>query len=299
MTRPLRLLTVGSLPLPHEAGACIVSPVESVADACALLAVDAGFDALLLDGERSTCSPEELEAIVAATAFVVVLGSPDLEPSLEWLRRGADDVLAGSEVAAHGLRRLNLAIERRRLGESQRLAYATDLGTGLPHRQQLVEHLSQLLALREREPSPMAIVALRIEGLGLRGQGAEASEVEVLRRKIAVRLRAGVRASDVVAAIDDDCFAVLLGSILSADDAERVAEKLCAALIAPFIVGGVERSVGVAVGIGRYPQDGKEADRLLRRSIALAAAAPATRRMGARAAHDAGGAAHTAANDES
>ena len=34
-----------------------------------------------------------------------------------------------------------------------RKAYATDLETGLPHQQQLIEHMSHLLALREREPA--------------------------------------------------------------------------------------------------------------------------------------------------
>jgi succinate-semialdehyde dehydrogenase/glutarate-semialdehyde dehydrogenase len=47
----------------------------------------------------------------------------------------------------------------------------------------------------------------------------------VLRRKLAVRLRAGVRASDVVAAVDDETYAVLLGALLSPADGERVAAK--------------------------------------------------------------------------
>ena len=50
--------------------------------------------------------------------------------------------------------------------------------------------------------------------------GREAANV--LRRKLGVRLRAGVRASDVVASLGDDGFAVLLGSILSPADAHRV-----------------------------------------------------------------------------
>ena len=120
----------------------------------------------------------------------------------------------------------------------------------------------------------------------------------MLRRKIGVRLRAGVRASDVVAAADEDVFVVLLGAILAAGDAERVAEKLVAALVAPFTVAGVEHGVAVAMGIGHYPQDGKDAERLLRRSLALAAAAPAVGRTGSAAAHDANGSVRVAANDD-
>src|SRR5437764_1381211 len=79
--------------------------------------------------------------------------------------------------------------------------------------------------------------------------GAEAADVDTLRRKIAVRVRAGVRGSDVVAAIDDDAFAVMLGSILAPADADRVAEKLVAALLAPFMIVAIDRSVAVASGI--------------------------------------------------
>ncbi|HEX2540050.1 MAG TPA: GGDEF domain-containing protein [Caldimonas sp.] len=298
MPHALRLLFVAPLPL-FTGGAAALTAAPSVADACELLSGGAPFDALLLDGAASRCATHEVESIRAATALVVVFAEPSLEASLDWLRRGADDVVGAGEVeTAAGQHRLRLAVERRRLGEAQRLAYATDVATGLPHRQQLVEHLSQLLALREREPSPMAVVAFRIEGLGLRGKGAEAVEGEVLRRKIAVRLRAGVRASDVVAAVDDDAFSVLLVSILATDDAERVAGKLATALLAPFTVGGVERSVGVAVGVARYPQDGKDAERLLRRAVALAAAAPAAGQAGLRAAHDDAGVPRTAANDD-
>ena len=48
----------------------------------------------------------------------------------------------------------------------------------------------------------------------------------MLRRKVAVRLRSGLRASDVVAAVGTDTFAVLLAWIEEADDAQRVADKL-------------------------------------------------------------------------
>ncbi|MDP9046457.1 MAG: GGDEF domain-containing protein, partial [Pseudomonadota bacterium] len=152
--------------------------------------------------------------------------------------------------------------------------------TGLPHQQQLIEHMSQLLALREREPAPMAVLALRIEGLATAEarHGREASNV--LRRKIAVRLRAGVRASDVVAALADDSFAVLLGSVLSPADAARVGAKLTRALMAPLRIAGEDMVVASAIGIGLYPEDGNQPELLLRRAVGLAAGALAQGRAG-------------------
>jgi predicted signal transduction protein with EAL and GGDEF domain len=108
-----------------------------------------------------------------------------------------------------------------------------------------------------------------------------------------------VRASDVVAAIDDDSFAVLLGSILAAGDADRVAAKLVASLVAPFALAGAERWLSVAFGIAQFPNDGRDAEPLLRRALALAESAPAVVSTGPAAARDGSGAARTAANDDS
>jgi GGDEF domain-containing protein len=143
----------------------------------------------------------------------------------------------------------------------------------------------------------MAVLAFRIEGLRPPG-GVESVDVDSLRRKIAVRLRAGVRASDVVAAIDDDAFAVLLGSIVARGDGERVALKLVAALLAPYTVGAIERSVAVALGIAHYPGDGNDAERLLRRALSLAAAAPASLPDGPATTRDSAGHRRAAANDD-
>jgi GGDEF domain-containing protein len=274
---------------------------ESASWAAAIerLGGDTAFDAVLVDGDLAPGSPGEIAAVAERAALVVVVVEPDAEHAIGWLRGGADDVIGRDELAgAVGWRRIRFAVERRRRRELHRSDHSTDPGTGLPHRQQLVEHLSQLLALREREPAPMAVLAFRIEGLRPRGAGAESTDFETLRRKIAVRLRAGVRASDVVAAVGDETFAVLLGSILSGADADRVAAKIVAALGVPFTIAAVDRSVAAAVGIAHYPHDGRDAERLLRRALALAAVAPATSASGSATVRDADGGERAAANDE-
>ena len=304
MHSPLRLLLIGSTPhLASFAGRhCGAdSPASAdlaatLADAEAMLCGDFPYDAIVLDAASVVVVAAEVEAIAARAALVAVVVEPDAEHTLGWLRSGAEDVLGLDELLGPaGWRRVRFAVERRRRGEGREPAYATDPGTGLPHRRQLVEHLSQLLALRERDPSPMAVLALRVELPADNGAGDEA---ELLRRKIAVRLRAGVRASDIVAAIDGEDFAVVLGTLLAPTDAARVAEKLGAAIAAPIRVGNSEHSVAVALGIAHYPQDGNQADRLLRRALALAAVAPALTHAGPVAIRDPAGALRSAANDE-
>jgi len=292
------LLRVLAIATAAEVSGFAVERSRNWADAIGRLAAGEACDVALIDGDAAPGSPEEVAALARQVPLVVAVVDADAEHACGWLRRGAEDVIGRGELAgASGSRRLRFAVERRRCRDARPGAHSTDLITGLPHRQQLVEHLSQLLALREREPAPMAVLAFRIEGLRAMPGGAEASEAAALRRKVAVRLRAGVRASDVVAVVDDDAFAVLLGSLLAAADAERVAAKLVAALLAPFTVGAVDRSLGVTLGVARYPDDGRDAERLLRRALALAAAAPASAWLGA-ATPNGAGFVRAAANDE-
>ncbi len=269
------------------------------AEAVARLDGGVPFDAVLVDGDALPATPAEIGAVAAIAPLVVVVADTDAALACAWLSQGADELVGRDEVASGVVwRRIRHAVARRSGATWRRAAYSTDPATGLPHRQQLVEHLSQLLALREREPSPMAVLALRIVASAGPESSPTSAEKVLLRRKVAVRLRGGVRASDVVASIDDDAFAVLLGSILAPGDADRVAAKLVAALVAPFALAGGERSLSVAFGIAQYPHDGRDAEPLLRRALALAEAAPAVVSTGPAAARDSAGAARTAANDD-
>jgi diguanylate cyclase (GGDEF)-like protein len=256
-------------------------------------------DALIVAAQ----APAELQAfaadIASDTAVVVVTSVLDEILVRHWQRRGAEDVLLQRELIAPTLSlRLHGAIERKRHEREARTAYATDLETGLPHQQQFIEHVSQLLALREREPAPMAVLALRIEGLATTEARLGREAANVLRRRVGVRLRAGVRASDVVASLGDDGFAVLLGSMLSPSDAARVGAKLTKSLMEPFKVAGQEVAVASALGIAQYPQDGAQPDALLRRAMGLAASTAAQGRAGFASFGEAGGVPDGAANDE-
>jgi diguanylate cyclase (GGDEF)-like protein len=200
---------------------------------------------------------------------------------VRWLQAGAQDVLTAEEFAgAHMPRRLRAAYIRQQVRMATRQAFATDVHTGLPHQGQLIEHMSHLLALREREPAPMALLVLRIEGLSTTALRLGGEAAGALRRKVAVRLRAGVRASDVVASIADDSFAVLLSQLDAPADAQRVGGKLMTALVEPFHVAGVEAAVATALGIAAYPADGTQPELLLRRAAGLAASASASGRAG-------------------
>ena len=225
--------------------------------------------------------PSLSHAVLDTAVVALLVEAPAEAVMAALLERGVQDVVVQTDGAAGALqRRMDIAVRRKSLDRAARKAFATDLATGLPNHTQLLEHMTHLLALREREPAPMAVIALRIEGLATVQAALGAESANVLRRKVAVRLRASLRASDVVASIGNDAFLVLLAWIDAATDGERVASKLGQSLRQPFNVAGSDVAVAVSAGLALYPEHGKTADALLRRSVGQAASLATVGREG-------------------
>ncbi|MGV8826542.1 diguanylate cyclase domain-containing protein [Methylibium petroleiphilum] len=293
-----RVLLVGSLPgVPGPAalavagwGRCTVEACASPDEARERLRAEP-FDALLLN-LPTAADVRVLAAAVASpwwqadagdAAVLVTTERPSAALAQALLERGVQALLPSADLAAAErlLPALHQAVVRQRLDRLARRAYATDLATGLPNQMQLLEHVNHLLALREREPAPMALVVIHLEGLTTAAtQLASAAELGALRRKLAVRLRAALRASDVVASVGADAFAVLLAWIDTPTAADRVAAKLVRSLTRPVRIGTHEFAVAARAGIARYPEHGKDAGSLWRQASAAAEGAAPLGRAG-------------------
>ena len=278
MNDPIQLLHLGpgTPDLSTSAfGPFVVHPAASLEALSAALNNQA-YDAIVLnqaeaDGLAALAAWPGLARAVLDSAVLVVAPEPGAAAALRLVQLGVQDVLSPREADAVSLARaLRLAVERKRLERAARKAYATDLATGLPNHAQLMEHMSHLLALREREPAAMALLALRIDGLAATEARLGTEAANVLRRKVAVRLRSGLRASDVVASVGVDSFVVLLAWIDDPANADRVAGKLAQSLQRPFTVAGQDVAVAVSAGVAQYPQHGKDAEVLLRRALGQA-----------------------------
>jgi diguanylate cyclase (GGDEF)-like protein len=304
MSPPIQLLHQGASPpdlATSALGPFIVQSCASLDEVTPHLQASR-FDAVLLQAR----SGAELHALLhwhglsqAAldSALVVLMPEPAGNDVTRLLQLGVQEVVPTREAQPERIAlALRQAVERKRLEIAARRAYATDLGTGLPNHTQLMEHMTHLLALREREPAPMALLVLRIERLAMAEASLGAEAANVLRRKIAVRLRAGLRASDVVASLGSDRFAVLLAWIDDVADGERVVGKLSESLQRPLNVAGQDLVVAVGSGVARYPGDGRDADTLLRLAGSQAAQSNARGRTSLATSVQRGGTA--AANDE-
>lgn len=294
----LRVLWVGGTPVPLEGPMFGPFAIEwrATMDEAALALSEAAPDAIVVeaaDAATLAAWPALSLAVLDAAVIVVAPAAPAL--AVQLLRLGVQDVLPDAGPAALA-RTLRLAVERKRIEQAARKAYATDLSTGLPNHAQLHEHMAHLLALREREPAPMALIVLRVDGLGATRETLGAESANVLRRKAAVRLRSALRASDVVASVGPDAFAVLLAWIDAPSDGDRVAGKLAQSLAQPYTVAGRTQTLAVSAGLASYPEHGKDADALLRRALGQAAQLATVGTAGVASRIDRGPSA--AANDE-
>jgi len=104
-----------------------------------------------------------------------------------------------------------------------------------------------------------------------------------LLRHVAEQLRNSVRTSDTVARLGGDEFVLILDRLHSADEAERVAEKLLARLRAPLVVGNETFSPTASIGISLYPEDGQIPEDLVKNADTAMYTAKAEGRNGFKA----------------
>lgn len=244
------------------------------------------FEALLWvnrdpHGLQRVAAWPQLAQVAAEMAVVVVAQHAALKDSLRLVQLGVEDVLpAPASESMSGwasvARAVALSVARKRLGELRRKGGSIDLGTGLPSRQVWLDHLHQLCALREREPAPMAVVVVSLEGARTVEERLGPQALALLQRKLAVRLRAALRASDVVGTVAVDTYAVLLSWMESHADADLVAAKLIRTLEQPTRIGTERAAVAVRTGISRYGDDGVDGASLLRTALTRAGVAEAS-----------------------
>ncbi|MFC4932271.1 putative bifunctional diguanylate cyclase/phosphodiesterase [Massilia sp. GCM10023247] len=165
-------------------------------------------------------------------------------------------------------------ITERKLAEERlhHLAYYNEL-TGLPNRTLFARLVDQALMVAQRNDAAGCVLFLDLNRFKLINDTLGRRVGDELLRQVAARLRGTLREEDVVAHLSGDEFAVGLFDIRQHFEATTVAQKLQAALDAPFLVDGHDLRIGASVGISVYPQDGMDADTLLRMAdIAMARA---------------------------
>jgi diguanylate cyclase (GGDEF)-like protein/PAS domain S-box-containing protein len=149
---------------------------------------------------------------------------------------------------------------------SLRMSYLAqhDFLTGLPNRMLLNDRLTQAIASADRHRKSLAVLFLDLDHFKHINDSLGHAIGDQLLRSIAGRLVACVRSSDTVSRQGGDEFVVLLSEVARAEDAALTADKILSVASRPHRIDHQDLQVTVSVGIGVYPDDGADAETLLR-----------------------------------
>ncbi|HVT59268.1 MAG TPA: EAL domain-containing protein [Thermoanaerobaculia bacterium] len=145
------------------------------------------------------------------------------------------------------------------------LAYYDPL-TELANRNLFHEHLRLAIARIGGSGLGVAVFLLDLDRFKSINDSLGHRAGDGLLRLVAERLRGSLRPGDTIARLGGDEFAVLLPAVAGERDMVRLAEKVVAGLRRPFSLGGRDVVVTASLGISRYPDDGADAEELLKKA---------------------------------
>jgi diguanylate cyclase (GGDEF)-like protein len=177
----------------------------------------------------------------------------------------------------HEIRQLAGALGRRRQAEERirQIAYFDDV-TGLPNRAYFKEQFGQAIEAAQRHQRQLALLFIDLDNFKRINDTLGHSTGDILLREVSKRLLLNLRVGDTIATgkpnHDDDSlarlggdeFTVLLTGIGAKEDAEVVATRILSAMSEPVCLAGHEVSVTGSIGIAVFPDDGRDADTLLK-----------------------------------
>ncbi len=149
---------------------------------------------------------------------------------------------------------------------TQKMAHLAqhDFLTDLPNRMLFSDRVSNSITLGRRHGKHCAVLFLDLDGFKHINDALGHPIGDKLLQSVSRRLAACVRGSDTVSRQGGDEFVVLLSEIEHAADATVSAEKILSALAAPHHVAGKELHITASIGISVYPDDGQDAETLIR-----------------------------------
>ncbi|MFK0575447.1 diguanylate cyclase domain-containing protein [Acetobacter fabarum] len=175
-----------------------------------------------------------------------------------------------TSLLGHALDKLDVNRRIEGLQEQEAARARHDVLTGLPNRLALTEYLPQALARAQRQATSVAVGLIDLDGFKLVNDTYGHEAGDRLLQQLGQSLQARLRQTDYVARLGGDEFVVVFEGLTTAQAVEQVEVVLTtlhAAVEKPFPVTVDETAtVGMTLGVALYPQDGLDAEYLLKRA---------------------------------
>ena len=172
--------------------------------------------------------------------------------------RGSDGQAAGSVLVFR-----DVTVARALVEQVAHLAEHDHL-TGLPNRLLLNDRLNQAIAMASRNKNLMAILFLDLDNFKHINDSLGHPAGDKLLQSVAGRLLRCVRAPDTVSRQGGDEFVLLLHNLRHAEDPATTARRILNALKEAHSIEGHDLHVTASIGISVFPEDGMDAETLLK-----------------------------------
>jgi diguanylate cyclase (GGDEF)-like protein/PAS domain S-box-containing protein len=139
-----------------------------------------------------------------------------------------------------------------------------DVVTNLPNRLLLNDRITQSIALARRQSRPIAVIFLDLDRFKYINDSLGHATGDKLLQSVSKRLLAGVRGSDTVSRLGGDEFVILLSEIAYPEDAATSANKILHSLSVRHSIEGQDLDIDGSIGISVYPEDGEDAETLIK-----------------------------------
>lgn len=214
--------------------------------------------------------PEDVERAEAEFLLAMDSGKFDAEFRIQWRD---DSVHYMKSHATFQLDHENLPVRvigtnwditTERLAEQALLEQAQrDALTGLPNRVLVMDRLNQAIKHAQRHDLKVACLFLDLDRFKDVNDAWGHPVGDQLLIDVAKRLRAVIRREDTLGRLGGDEFVILLAEN-NPTQITLVCQHLLEALRAPFALGDKQAFISGSIGVALYPDDGKDADTLIK-----------------------------------
>jgi diguanylate cyclase (GGDEF)-like protein/PAS domain S-box-containing protein len=157
----------------------------------------------------------------------------------------------------------DLTEQHRSQAHIHRLAHHDPL-TGLENRAALGVRLEQQLAQARRSQLPLAVLFIDLDHFKKINDSLGHQAGDQLLVGASARMKDLLRDVDTLARLGGDEFIIVLGGPLTPDSVTAVAVRLVESLQQPYHLNGITAHSGASVGVALFPEDGLDADTLVR-----------------------------------
>ena len=136
--------------------------------------------------------------------------------------------------------------------------------TGLANRALLIDHLEQTIALAKRNKKFAAVLFLDLDRFKLINDTLGHTRGDEVLKAVGKRLKEHTRKSDTLARQGGDEFTIIAQGLKRIEDIPKVTDNFFSVFKEPFNIEGNDYSFTISMGISIYPNDGEDADTLIK-----------------------------------